>query len=233
MTLAPLTGADERAALTAVGLLAKLALPGDGLVHGAAVDRLSVGDRDRALAALYGDLYGDRVLADARCIECGAGYEIRFRISDLTRSRQPDGSATGDPPAIMLGETRLRLPEIGDLRGDPADILRRLTLDGPVPDLDTAAAALEAADPALELDLSGTCPDCDTTQATPFSITRFLEAALARDSAFLMREVHLIASTYRWSFAEILTLSRVERQGFARLLIGEREVASQPMRRIS
>lgn len=233
MLLAPLTGTEERDAPAAMTLLARLAEPGEGLVYGDAVERLTVGDRDRALAALYGNLYGDRVLADARCVECGGGYEIRFRICDLAKGRQPDGSATGDPPAIRLGKTHLRLPLVADLRGDPAEILQRLMMDGPAPDPDRAAAALESADPALELDLTGTCPECETVQATPFSIARFLEAALKRDRAFLMREVHLIASAYRWSLAEILALTRAERQGFARLLIAEREAASQPMRRVS
>jgi hypothetical protein len=233
MAFAPLTGADERAAPGAVGLLRRLAMPCEGLVHGAAIDGLTVGDRDRALAALCAQLYGDGVLADAICTGCGATYEIRFNLSDLSQNRRPDQSAAGDPPTVSVGDSRLRLPVLADLTGAPEGFLERLTLEGPVPDAETAAPVLEAADPALELDLTGTCPECQATQATPFSISRFLEAALRRDLGFLAREVHLIASAYHWSLDGILGLSRAERQTYARLLIAEREAASSLMRRVS
>jgi hypothetical protein len=233
LAFAPLTGADEQAAPDAASLLRRLALPGAGLVSGSAVEALTLGDRDRALAALYRELYGDAVLADAVCTACSATYEIRFNLAELAESRRCDGSASGDPPAITLLGSRLRLPVISDLAGTPDTFLERLTLEGPIVDADAASAALEAADPALELDLTGTCPECHATQATPFSISRFLEAALRRDWGFLLREVHLIASTYHWSLDEILGLSRRDRQGFARLLIGEREAASSLMRRVA
>lgn len=233
IAFAPLTGADERAGPDAAGLLRRLALPGAGLVSGDAVDGLTLGDRDRALAALFVSLYGAAVLADSVCSACGATYEIRFDLADLAASRHPDGSAEGDPPAIRIGDSRLRLPVIGDLAGTPESLLQRLTHSGPVPAAEAASPAIEAADPALELDLSGTCPDCGAMQAAPFSISRFLEAALRRDRAFLLREVHLIASAYHWPLSEILGLARQDRQGFARLLIGEREAAQSLMRRAS
>lgn len=233
MDFAPLTGADERAAPSIGALLRRLALPGEGLVHGAAIDAMTVGDRDRAIAALYGRLYGTAVLADAECSVCDEAYEIHFDLSELAQSRRPDGSANGDPLAVTVGDSRLRLPVLADLTGTPETFLERLTLDGPVPEAEAAGPVLESADPALELDLTGTCPECEAIQATPLSISRFLEAALQRDRVFLEREVHLIASTYHWSLAEILGLSRQERQSYARMLIAEREAASSSMRRVS
>jgi hypothetical protein len=233
MAFAPLTGCDERAAAGAVGLLRRLAVAHDGLVHGAAIDNLTIGDRDRALATLYTQLYGDAVLADAHCGVCRADYEIRFDLSNLARTRQPDGSAEGDPWAVRVGRSRLRLPCIADLQVGPERFLAALTLEGPVPDAQSASAALESADPALELDLTGTCPECAADQVTPFSISRFLEAALQRDLTFLAREVHLIAASYHWSLDEILRLSRRERQTYAQLLIAEREAASTALRRVS
>lgn len=233
MVLGPFTGRDERDASLPEALLARLARDGAGLVSGPAVGQLTLGDRDRALAGLYIALYGRDLRADARCSECGARFELRFDLAALRDSRGPDGSAEGDPPAITVGKSRLRLPTIADLDSPAESFLQRLTLSGPVPEEPAAAAALEAADPALELDLAGTCPDCDAKQAVPFSMRRFLAAALSRDRAFLMREVHLIASAYRWSLGEILELTRADRQAFARLLIAEREAAQTPLRRVS
>lgn len=238
IALAPLTGADERAATDADALLTRLALAeGDGqqgeTVHGAALRDLTVGDRDRALAGLYMDLYGSDIRADATCPGCGARYEMRFDLAALSASRQPASPVRGNPPAITLGQSRLRLPRRSDLTGNARNVVAALTLDGPVPGTEAAAAALEAADPALDVDLSGNCPECGSEQAVPFSIAPFLEAALSRDRAFLLREIHLIASAYHWSPGDILSLTRAERHGFARLLIAEREAVSLQMRRAS
>ena len=236
IVFAALTGADERvgadADADAGAMLDRLALDQDGAVSGPALDELSVGDRDRALAALYGTIYGNDIVADAVCAACTGRYEIRFDLAELSASRRPDGSAAGDPPVIAMGKSKMRLPRWTDIAGSPDSLLARLTLSGPVPDAEPAARAIEAADPSLELDLAGTCPECGGAQAVPFSMTAFLDAALRRDRAFLMREVHLLASAYHWSHAEILSLTRAERQGYARLLIGERE-AVMPLRRAS
>jgi len=230
---APLTGRDEADAPGAIALLGRLSLAGNGYVAGDAVARLTLGDRDRALAGLYANLYGWGIQADARCGACEATYEIGFDLSALRDSRQPDGTATGTPLSVPVGDARLRLPTQADMAGGPDGFVARLLIDGPEPTVEDAATALEAADPALTLDLSGTCPECNATQAVPFAIDAFLQATLARDRAFLMREVHLIASAYRWSLPDILGLSRADRQGFARLLIAEREAAATPVRRAS
>lgn len=225
----PLTGAAERVAGgNAHRLLGLLARPGEGLVSGAAFDTMPLGDRDRALAALYGALYGADVVADARCTDCAARFELRFDLAALAASRVPDGSASGDPAAVSVNGARLRLPAAADLSGAPGDLVARLLMEGDPPPIEIAEAAIEAADPALELDLSGTCPECGTAQKTPFSMVGFLSAALARDLQFLLREVHLVARAYHWSLESILGLARAERQEFARLVLvdqGERPAA--------
>ncbi|WP_296425919.1 hypothetical protein [Yoonia sp.] len=233
IVLAPLTGADEAAAAAPDHLLRRLALTGERLVHGEELAQMTIGDRDRAIAALFRQLYGDVVQADAVCAGCAATYEIRFSLAALTAGRVPDGTASGDPAAITLGDTRLRLPQMRDFTGAPDDLIARLVLTGPDPDPQAAEHALEGADPALELDLTGTCPECDTVQATPFSMAGFLQASMQRDRAFLAREVHLIASAYHWSLAEIHSLTRHDRQTYARLLIAEREAGAVQIRRAS
>ncbi|MEM9139532.1 MAG: hypothetical protein AAGB15_06840 [Pseudomonadota bacterium] len=229
LALPPVTGAAERAAAgDAQALL--------GVLIGPAAGRLTVGDRDRVLAGLYGDLYGWDVLADARCSGCQARYELRFSLKDLLASRQPDGSASGKAPSVPVDAARVRLPLVEDLEGGAEDLIARLTVEGEPPQADAAEAALEAADPALELDLNGTCPECDAKQAVPFSMSGFLGAALARDQRFLMREVHLIARSYGWSLESILGLTRAERQEFVRLILAEQgdgPAARSAVRRVS
>jgi hypothetical protein len=234
LALVPLTGAAEAAAEGDVwALLAALALPGTGRVGPEALGRLSRGDADRALAALYAALYGSRVVADARCTDCAARFELRFSLPDLAAGRRPDGSASGNPPAVAVANARLRLPLWQDTADSPDALIAALTLAGVPPPRAVAEAALEAADPALELDLAGECPDCGARQAVPFSMAGFLGAALRRDHGFLLREVHMIARAYGWSLAEILSLTRSARQGFVRLILADlgAAAAADPLRR--
>ena len=234
LALAPLTGASEAAAEgDAWALLAALAQEGPDRAGPSALGRLSRGDGDRALAALHGHLYGPRIVADARCSHCDGQFELRFALPDLVAGRWPDGSATGTPPAVTVAGARLRLPVCADRATDPASLLAALVLEGALPPLAQAEAALEAADPALELDLAGDCPGCGTHQAVPFSMAGFLGAALQRDHAFLLREVHLIARAYGWALDEILSLTRSARQGFVRLILADLGAvqASGPLRR--
>lgn len=234
LRLAPLTGADERAAAgDAHRLLERLADGGDGWIRPAEVGNLPLGDRDRALAALYAHLYGEQVVADARCPGCDRRFELRFSLTALAASRVPDGSAAGDPPQVKVEGATLRLACARDLDGSPDALIARLLLDGAPPPLEVAEAALEAADPALEIDLAGTCPECGADQKVPFSMRRFFSAALKRDEAFLLREVHLIARAYGWAFDAILGLTREERHAFVRLLLAEREAEGTAWRLVS
>jgi catechol 2,3-dioxygenase-like lactoylglutathione lyase family enzyme len=218
----PLTGADERAASGHIRLLlGRLAVAGAGLVAGEMLDRLTIGDRDRALAAFYRDLFGSRIIADTTCSGCGKAFELRFDLDELIAARQPDGSAEGDRPAVTVGKARYRLPTMADLYGKPEDMLDRLHLDGPPANQESVEAAIEAADPALALDLSGSCPECGQEQVAPFSIAGFLSAAMRRDSSYLLHEVHLIARSYAWDLDTILGLTRDERQALVQLIIAD------------
>lgn len=224
ITLLPLTGAAERVAGGDAQALLRTLL-GASSGDETQADRLTVGDRDRLLAEIYGDLYGWDVLADARCASCQARFELRFSLAAMLQARQPDGSAADG--TVKVGEARLRLPRVADHADNPYAFLRLLNISGDPPPLAEAEAALEAADPALELDLKGTCPECASEQTLPFSMCRFLGSALARDHRFLLREAHLIARSYGWSLDSILSLTRQERQEFVRLILAE-QGATQP-----
>lgn len=229
VSVPPLTGAAERAAAGDAQALLDTLL-------GKQARELTIGDRDRVLAGMYGAFYGWDVLADARCSACQARFELRFSLAAMLEARSPDGSADGEPAAVQVGDARVRMPRVSDLCGDPRDLMQRLTLNGDVEDMAAAEAALEAADPALELDLAGTCPECGHAQTVPFSMAGFMGAALARDHRFLMREVHLVARTYGWSLDSILGLTRAERQEFVRLILadqGDRASGRAGVRRVS
>jgi hypothetical protein len=217
LSLSEPTGADERAARGSAQALLERVIPGP-----IRVDDLTVGDRDRALAALYRMLYGDDVRADARCVACGSRFEMRFRLGDLVADRRPDGRARDG--VLTMGESILRVPRVRDLGVTaPESLVERLVTAGPLPEIEAASEAIDAADPALELDLTGNCPECGEVQSCGFSMTRFFSAALHQDLAALMSEVHLLATRYGWAFDAILSLTRSERRALHRLVVADLE----------
>ena len=88
------------------------------------------------------------------------------------------------------------------------------------------AAALEnemtetiaTADPLAEIALELACPDCAATWSTPFDIVRFLWSEVDAWAARILDEVHVLASRYGWSEAEILALSPQRRQHYRDLI---------------
>ena len=90
------------------------------------------------------------------------------------------------------------------------------------------AAALEseltetiaAADPLAEIALELACPDCAAAWSAPFDIVRFLWSEVEAWAARILDEVHILASHYGWSEADILALSPQRRQNY-RDLIGQ------------
>ena len=88
------------------------------------------------------------------------------------------------------------------------------------------AAALEsemtgtiaAADPLAEIALELACPDCAATWSAPFDIVRFLWSEVDAWAARTLDEVHVLASHYGWSEAEILALSPQRRQHYRDLI---------------
>src|SRR4051812_27894251 len=89
--LRALTGADELAASEGtVALLDRLLVTESvGCVPAGTAARLPVPDRDRVLAALHQQLFGDRIEADATCAACGEPFELRFSLSGLASGRAP------------------------------------------------------------------------------------------------------------------------------------------------
>jgi hypothetical protein len=159
---------------------------------------------------------------------CGAAWEATRRCAnpgcreimeipiDLSQFRQDWRS---ERVAVAVDETRtveVRLPRAEDLKAwraegvaDPEAMVRRLVAVPEAPDptwTPRIEAALSAADPLTDLVLETTCPYCGADNAVPFPLEDSLLAALRRLGERLLEEIHLLASTYHWSEAEILAL---------------------------
>jgi len=241
--LRSLGGADQLAADAGVlALLDRLLVAGSRAIRPGEAAHLPVADRDRLLAAVQRDLFGDRIEADAPCRDCNRLFTVDFSLAALIdgqRTQRPDGvDGPDDAGNYRLGEVTFRLPTSEDLdaasglpdRQARAALLARCILEGAgAAREDEIEAAMAALGPTLDTDIDTTCPHCATRQSVRFAIDRYLLRSLANERRFLLHETHRIARAYGWSHAAIMALPRRDRQEYVRLIDAERQGRSGRM----
>jgi len=79
---------------------------------------------------------------------------------------------------------------------------------------------MESADPLAHIDLSLSCPLCGHRWAAPFEIVTFLWSEITTWARRILREVHLLASSYGWSENDVLALNPCRRQYYLELIKG-------------
>ena len=198
--------------------------PGDAL-------QLTVAERDRLLAAVYKESFGDHIAATAVCRHCEKPFDLDFSLSQLLEQTQP----TPLKREIRLDDgTRLRVPTGADeqaLLSQPstlsAEALLNRCIEGETGDhrpIDVAQALerLEQAAPVLDLEVDAPCPECGGDNPVYFNIQEMLLGALLRERSRRLGEIHLLARAYGWRLGEILELTRVDRRALVDLLERER-----------
>lgn len=224
-----LTGRDEQEAgglgtLHAIALIDRtcVAAAEDALRPGAAIE-LAAHDRDRILAAMYRRAYGSKIAGLATCRACGAPFDFELLLDDLQALLETP--PTAHEAALLPPPTGRDELAVADLPPEDAveELLRRCLRDtGDALDVAAAEAILDANAPLLDLELTASCPQCGAAHELPFDIQALLLGELARDARQLWPDVHALASTYRWSFDEIVELPRNRRRALADLIAGER-----------
>ena len=190
---------------------------------------LPVGKRVECLLVLAALDGAGEIGAGFRC-ECGQSLEITLTIDELLAA----GRAAPDPVAVTDGEAmyRVRRPTARDQAAwaageyeDEEELRRGMAarLAEPGAEWDAAALhrieeALDAADPLLRAAVEATCPDCGRTSEHEMDLPGFALARLARAQDVLLETVHLLASRYHWSEAEILALPAWRRSRYVALL---------------
>jgi hypothetical protein len=224
VTMRDITAAEELEVTTASDLL-------DALYTGGttALDELTLSERDMAVAALYRALYGETIECHVPCKSCYRKFEMQFALADWIAALRdgPEVTRTG-PNAFRTGGVAFRLPLPSDLAklehlpaNEQAASLRALcVLEGDPEDLGLEAAMMRAG-PLLDDDIEATCPHCGYEQTFPVCLDDYLIAALARERAVVVREIHHIASCYRWSRAEIMALPRSVRREHVYLILSD------------
>ncbi len=232
-----LTGHDEIAfhhpAGGPHGRLAALAAATEG--RGTeALAALTLPEWEETLLALRRALIGAEIDSETDCRRCGAGNALAFSIDDLPRDPPVPPPLDGNPLAALRvgdlialenrnlqGEAGLAALLAAGTGMDPAQAAARLAR----PDRDTVITALESAVAGLGLEIGAACTECGATLVLPLNVAEFLDCELRARAATLLDEVHLIATSYHWSEADILGLPRPRRQDYLRRILAAQALA--------
>lgn len=195
---------------------------------------MSIGQRDRRLLLLRERLFGSRMECTVGCPACGTPLEFPCSVADLCLDQLP---AFDDLLELAHGEfaIRYRLPNSHDLQwvlenaseGDgQARLLQRCIhqviesdrdITGqPLPEALQAAVleGMEQADPQGNMELDLTCPACEKNWQSPFDIVAYLWSELEAWGHRLLGDIHVLASAYGWTEADILAISPWRRRHY-------------------
>jgi hypothetical protein len=181
-----------------------------------------IGRRNRALAELRCAAFGGALRGWTACRQCGEKLEFELDGPALAKGMNEEAMR------VEVGGEMYRLPTSRDLAAvagekDALAATRRLLReclanggagksDWSEEEIDQVGERMAAADPLAEVRLSFDCPVCGDAFEDNLDLPTFLWAEMAARAKRLLSEVHLLASAYGWSEAEILGLSAVRRE---------------------
>jgi hypothetical protein len=195
----------------------------------------SLAERDAALFELRTQVFGNQAAALAQCDACGERVEVMLELGALRPSAAAGRLERAEVDGYLVWArppTSDDLVAVAAVEGDEAPLAALLArcveaIVAPsgeqVPPAAVPAAVLDgirgrtsAALDEVELKLS--CPACGSTWRVPFDIAAFLLREVEAWAHQLLREVHLLASTYGWEESAILGMSARRRQLYLELI---------------
>lgn len=203
----------------------------------------SIGRRDASLLKLREWVFGSQLLCVAGCPECGERLELAFDTEGIRAGEDPELGEVREPLSVSLDgyEIQFRLPCSLDLASLSLDddlaktrsqLFERCLISAQhngkeVPArelsdeiLETIATKMLEADPQGDVQLALTCPACSHRWQMTFDILSFFWNEINVWAQRVMREIHVLASSYGWREADILSLSPWRRQLYLQMAKG-------------
>lgn len=182
---------------------------------GEAAEDVPIGDRDRAVWALRRATFGGAAESLATCSVCGFAIEVALPAEFEWPARASESASVrhGDR------DYPLRLPTSRDL-GEPGGAgfpLGNLAADAPWDDeafVEKAAAALEEADPGMEVRIEMECPGCGAAVTEIFDAARYFWDELAAEARRTIGEVARLARAFGWAERDILAMTPARRAAY-------------------
>jgi hypothetical protein len=200
-----------------------------------ALAQLSIGRRDSLLLHLREQTFGSQFVSRLVCQKCGEQLELAFRVSDIEV-----GEETSDAETLILNsdgyEVMFRLPNSEDVRAATIAVddreqllLQRCLLrvskhgveqsaaDLPMSLVETVVDRMAKADPQ-SVPLSLVCAACSHKWFMGFDIVSYFWSELNAWADRMLREVHLLASSYGWRENDILAMNPWRRQSYLEMI---------------
>lgn len=195
---------------------------------------LPIGQRDGLLLNIREKTFGSRLSGFTQCPKCCEGIELSFSTEDIRANQGPPAARENRSFELADADIRVRfrlldsrdlvaVKQSKDSRGAAVLLADRCILevsrggepigltDLPIAVLNRVAACIIESDPLTEVLLDLHCPACGHTWRMLFDIESFLWAEISAAAKRLLREVHVLASVYGWSEADILSMSTARR----------------------
>lgn len=195
-------------------LMPRVLVPGEDGLTAENLPDLPLIDYELMLAHLYAGTFGETIGQNVDCSDCGKKFSVEFSlpawVGQVRGAVAPDegGAFEGAPYALP---TRAILKTVAR---DPGALARRLW-QGETALAPERMAAFEAqvakACPILTDDIEAPCPRCGEVVRKRFVLRSHLASRLRVRLQALLSDIHVLASSYHWSAADILGLPRQTR----------------------
>lgn len=203
-------------------LLLSLAEPGIAPEH---LADLPISRRNASIMALRTAWLGNPLPVWCDCQSCGERMELTIDARALPPPPARDTQVEIDgmrflPPTSRQLAALLQTPDAETaariLLAASAESPQHLPTEQPALQtlLDAVDAALEEADPWLDISLAVNCPACSTPAQPSLDVAAIVWDELDAIARRLLDEVHLLARSYGWSEHDILGLSEHRRAAY-------------------
>lgn len=195
---------------------------------------LSLGFINKSLIQMQLELFGHQMSAIVRCSNCHESLELSLDLHRILQQLPDLENEALYSSCIHFNDYRFRLPNSRDLafiyqQSDSADcvdgLLQRCCITQPdksplsVEMMDAVASLMEEIDPALDINCNLVCELCDFQNSYPFDVGRYLWLEIESFAKKLLREIHILASSYGWSEQTILALTQKRRQQYLNMVM--------------
>jgi hypothetical protein len=201
------------------------------------IARLSIGQRDARLLVLRRRLFGEQLVCLGTCPSCRERLESTVEAGHLMPANELEDVPFLDVVADGY-EIRARLPNTLDLLaldlagGAPGgqQLLERclvsvrkaesevLIAELPTSVLQAVEQRMAEMDPLADLQVELSCPACGHRWEEVFDIGAFLWAEIDGWAQGVLREVHVLASSYGWTEEESLRVGPRRRRQYLELV---------------
>lgn len=198
---------------------------------------LNLSRRDRLLANVFSENFGNRLECLTRCPRCREKLDFALQ----TEAWKAPGPQPRQEYSLVFGSYRLHFrlltgldllsaSRLGELHEVRKALVRKCLLriydkDEQItelpPHLETAlGSAIEQYDPLANTEVDLVCPACRHGWAAFFDISAYLWKAIDGRVRRLLRDVHLLARAYGWAERDIIDMHAVRRRFYLEQVLG-------------